>query len=771
MRYICLDIECTGFGPDDELIEFAAIETDESGTVYDQVAFLVRPRGVVPRAIYQLTGIDADELAAAEPVATHLPTIRQWIARGLPIAGHGIDFDINFLERYGVEIPNYRLDTHPLSQTLLKGHESYSLEALTKDLNLLHGNPHRALSDVEGNVALITLLAGKLRELPDSVASLFEYALQQAGSPMAGLTARPAAAQPQQLLAAMLAAATPAGTTATEPTHTEEAQLLALQLADDTRRPLVASLPRSYSQPDTAAVLAALQPQPSGTRLLVVAGSLRHLAPLAGSAVLLAEPEKYIDIAKLWHTVDAGDNTDAAYILLKLAMEPQRLRTGLKEDYDLGSREVGVWKRLGGDASNPLFARAQAAAAQAQRVYATYTSLPWAAADSFDTVVASDAEDLLRYADDLYTLKTGWEAMDEALQEATEEQALAAGMAGTVVAAMEDAVRATLEAAGATTAEAPALAGLLGPQLERLQGMAARLPAAFVRQLGILQSIADRQGDDYITVTTAYPDGNTTLASVRLWAGEELLQLLPLDKTILLGRGLTLQGDMLPWLRRQAVRTLQPAGSLTLQTAQIDEPRITMHCPLVKNGAGSDTEPLLQQALAETAAGLRTMLVLGNAAQIGPMYEDILARLSAEGRQLPVLGQNISGSQSKMTKKLRELPDDSPLLLIVGLGLAKYLALQNVTTVDRIHYQKLPFSYFQDIVPTRRAAAYGNTFTERDLPQCAANMMENAGYARLLLRPGGAMAMWDPRLTTANYGKDLIALTADTIAFANGLPS
>ena len=118
MTYSVIDIETTGLSPEyDEIIEVSAIKVCNNKIV-DTFTSLVQPRGYeyeddeypdvllheyVSDFISQLTGITNDMLSTAPSIQDVLPKYLEFIGNDM-LLGHNINFDINFLYDYSMQI-------------------------------------------------------------------------------------------------------------------------------------------------------------------------------------------------------------------------------------------------------------------------------------------------------------------------------------------------------------------------------------------------------------------------------------------------------------------------------------------------------------------------------------------------------------------------------------------------------------------------------------------------------------------------------------------
>ena len=186
VRFVVFDTETTGFFPGrgDEVIALGAVACRGGDPLPGQTFHqLIKPGRQVPQVVRNLTGLTDERLdAEGVPFIEAIDGFLAFAGEGI-LVGHGVDFDLAFLN-YQLRracrsrLRHFTLDTRRLHQALFPELGDYSLDALLR----LHGIPlvdrHTALGD-----ALLTaeLLRLALPALIDrgclTVRSLWRYAV------------------------------------------------------------------------------------------------------------------------------------------------------------------------------------------------------------------------------------------------------------------------------------------------------------------------------------------------------------------------------------------------------------------------------------------------------------------------------------------------------------------------------------------------------------------------------------------------------------------
>ena len=149
--FVVIDVETTGLNPlKDEIIQVTAIKF--LGWQPIEMFFTyVKPRyGLNPRS-QAINGITEEDVADAPYIESIMKSFEQFIGQDLPIVGHNISFDYNFLAGNGCTsmlLPRKLYDTLDLSKREYSLFPKYNLDYLCRRaLNLYRDSTHDSRSD------------------------------------------------------------------------------------------------------------------------------------------------------------------------------------------------------------------------------------------------------------------------------------------------------------------------------------------------------------------------------------------------------------------------------------------------------------------------------------------------------------------------------------------------------------------------------------------------------------------------------------------------
>ncbi|MFC1616048.1 exonuclease domain-containing protein [Patescibacteria group bacterium] len=181
--FVALDLETTGVNPEkDKIIEFGATKFDLDGPK-ENLQFLINPVIEIPAISTHITGITDQDVKDAPTFDQKQKKIQNFI-QDLPIVGHNISFDTNFLKANGIEIPNPEYDTLQLASILLPQSPSQSLETLSQILKIKHDQKHRALDDALASMELFIKLCQEFQALPSEIIERIHKILKKTDWPL-----------------------------------------------------------------------------------------------------------------------------------------------------------------------------------------------------------------------------------------------------------------------------------------------------------------------------------------------------------------------------------------------------------------------------------------------------------------------------------------------------------------------------------------------------------------------------------------------------------
>lgn len=162
-EYVVVDLETTGFDPYKgcEIIEIGVTEIRDDNIVKNYSRF-VKPEGIIPPLITELTGISNEMVANEEGIETVLPRFRKYLGDRVMIA-HNAKFDLKFLNYYLRKYNLEPIDNYLCTVEMLKKCKSYKgknkkLETACNYYNIINDNAHRADSDTKATAQLFLII-------------------------------------------------------------------------------------------------------------------------------------------------------------------------------------------------------------------------------------------------------------------------------------------------------------------------------------------------------------------------------------------------------------------------------------------------------------------------------------------------------------------------------------------------------------------------------------------------------------------------------------
>jgi len=148
--YIAVDVETTGLCAGiDEMIEIGGVKI-ENGMLTQTYQSFIKPQGMLPERIIQLTGITKEMLCEQRKIGEVLPEFLAF-AGELPLLGHNLSFDYSFLKaackKQHISYERKGTDTLRLLRILNPSMEKKNLQAAAAAYGVDPGQAHRACDD------------------------------------------------------------------------------------------------------------------------------------------------------------------------------------------------------------------------------------------------------------------------------------------------------------------------------------------------------------------------------------------------------------------------------------------------------------------------------------------------------------------------------------------------------------------------------------------------------------------------------------------------
>ena len=161
---VAIDLETTGVDPSsDAIIEVGAVKfrgTEELG----RFSSVINPHRKLSSFIINLTGITQEDVERGADWERVRPMLAEFIGNHAILA-HNVGFDAAFLRNNGVPPKGGAYDSVEMARIALPAGPEYGLGRLSQRFNLVHDNPHRALSDALATRDLFLILLNKFESM------------------------------------------------------------------------------------------------------------------------------------------------------------------------------------------------------------------------------------------------------------------------------------------------------------------------------------------------------------------------------------------------------------------------------------------------------------------------------------------------------------------------------------------------------------------------------------------------------------------------------
>ncbi len=165
--FVVFDLETTGFSNEaNNIIEIGAVKV-ENGEIVDRYGTFVNPKEPIPPKITELTGINDEMVENAPCIEEVLPEFLKF-CEGTVLVAHNAKFDTGFIrvamQRQGMEFNFAWLDTLMLARCLYPDLPNHKLNTLSKHMNILLENHHRAVDDAKATADILLKMFDELKE-------------------------------------------------------------------------------------------------------------------------------------------------------------------------------------------------------------------------------------------------------------------------------------------------------------------------------------------------------------------------------------------------------------------------------------------------------------------------------------------------------------------------------------------------------------------------------------------------------------------------------
>lgn len=159
---VVFDIETTGLEPSRcEIIEIGAVKLHK-GKISETFETLIKPRGIIPDEIIELTGITPDMVVDAPSINQVMPDFFKF-CYGTTIMAYNIDFDYKFISVFGKKqgylFDNKQIDAMYLARAFIPGLKNFKLSTVCKKLDVSLENAHRAVHDAMATAEVVIKLS------------------------------------------------------------------------------------------------------------------------------------------------------------------------------------------------------------------------------------------------------------------------------------------------------------------------------------------------------------------------------------------------------------------------------------------------------------------------------------------------------------------------------------------------------------------------------------------------------------------------------------
>lgn len=167
-KFVVFDIETTGLNNKTcEIIEIGAVKICKN-EIIDRWSTFVDPGVKISDFITELTGISDSMVAGSPKIEEQMEDFKEF-CRDCVLVAHNAQFDVGFMkakaERMGTDFNFAYMDTMVLARCMYPDLPNHKLDTLTKHLNVILENHHRAVDDAKATADIFIKMLEELEKL------------------------------------------------------------------------------------------------------------------------------------------------------------------------------------------------------------------------------------------------------------------------------------------------------------------------------------------------------------------------------------------------------------------------------------------------------------------------------------------------------------------------------------------------------------------------------------------------------------------------------
>ncbi len=742
-KYIVLDLETTGLDPQTgaEIMEFGAVRV-ENGKIVEEYETLIKPKNNPPVEIEILTGIKSADLETAPSLEDVRQKITDFIG-DLPIVGHNIGFDLNFLRYYDFAVPAIGIDTCAIATTLIFDVASFSLETLSDYFDLPEESAHRAIGDVRSTQRLFEILrqiAGQIR--PETKQEILQLGQKLNWTP------------------ALIFENENNDFTLEKKESTEKNEPNVIFEGEIPNKVLL-SIPPHSEQKSLEKIL-----QKYETQTLVIARNSVEAGKLAqnfdDSAMLFA-PSSYLDIERL-DTFTQNINPDEEiklYFWLKIKIWQSKTQTGDTSELIFQRDDYPLWMEISAENTEcDFFQKALQKTHDKKNIFSTLHSVFESPEifENIENIVVLGTEELDFRLMKMAEKNIFSEKVIDFLQKHLPEENLLNGvdlffgLAGSLVEKYTpDSLYPVSETINTTLQ--------FTEKYKRLKEASSNLIQKFRKaELPFLQECADtlenffQINSDIVSWITVYPNGNISLHANHIDLDNLLSQTLNLEKR----KNIAFLSEhffsaVMPFLKEEL--GLGGYEIMSLASAEQTSP-MSFGIPKEKiPNDGWKSETNMQNYIEEqiTQNEIPTVVIFSAKKILTQYFEHFFVKMNEANRML--LAEGCTGGVGKILNKFEK--NQNPIIFISERTFRRVDFPKSENLLVLLH--KLPFEWASPINQAR-SRKYENDFMDFSLPQALLNFDKLVTRAGKLATQSGKFLCLDRRITEKKYGSEFLKI-------------